>query len=670
MSQTEATNHEPAKRSGRWHVSTWIIIALLVAFVFLANFPARKEKFLREASKFTYDFKVLEHGWPLTYRTQLEAPFIQPNLWSLDASDSIWRVDLLLLDLVFAGITGWAIAYFWERRLRLRRSIWRFSLREALAMFAMAAIIAGWLANEFRYRRSIESQFRILENKGGRGDVTFTPRVPEWLFRLVGTDNWSWFPLIDVSPGENAEPTFLYMDGSYPRGETVLKLIAEKPELFGMGLICASQDPEFVRDERNRQVALISGSPRLMHLQLDGWSTEVFKAILRCDNLTTLDAEGSYEPMTAAELKGLSRCPRLTTLALPHGDMTDDALDELAALQQLEHLELSDCSLSPEGWKKIAQLKHLQTLSLHDCNESDEDLALISLLPSLQRLALENSQVTDSGLSALQNCHNLWYFDLKGADIGTAGLRNLQKLPRLWRLDINGTSISDDSLAALSGFPNLAWVDIGFTYVRHPERLDFAALPRLRGISASECQISQRSLALFAKQAPGVEIFNRGFLGAPRPPPTIYNAQAFAKLIYRDWAMLFDPEVTDDVLRDFIEWVRKDQIVVRRLSLHRANITDEVLIALRDLPDLAELDLSDTEVTATGIAQLQLPSLKSITLDPRQLNDRSATSLSRLPHLESVLIDYSARERAARKAADRFKEILPQLRLFFPPVVG
>jgi len=665
MSQTEATDHKPAKRPRRWHVSTWIIVALFVAFAFLANFPARREKSLREASKFRYDFDVLEHGWPFTYRTQLEVPFIEPNLWSLDFSDSIWRAELLLLDLVLAGITGWVIAYLWERRLRLRRSIWRFSLREALAMFAIAAIVAGWFTNELKYRRAIESRFKILENESGRGDVMFTPRVPEWLFRLVGAGNWSWFPLIDVSPGgnEDSEPAFLSVDGSYQRVEAVLELIAEKPELFGMRLF-SSNDPEVAHHERLARVNYISQSPRLMHIQLDGWSDEVFKAILGCGNLTTLYAAGS-EPMTAAELKGLSQCPQLTTLALPRGDMTDDALDELAALQQLEHLELSYCSLSPHGWRKIAQLKHLQALSLRDCNESDEDLALISLLPNLQRLALENSQVTDGGLSALQNCQNLWYLDLKGADIGTAGLRNLKKLPRLWRLDISGTSISDDSLAALSGFRSLVWVDIGSTYVRHPERLDVPALPRLRGIWAMGCPITQRSLALFATQARGVEIFDRGPWLPPRPPPTIYNAQTFGKLIYRDWAKLSDPEVTDDVLRDFIEWVRKDQIVVRSLSLRRANITDEVLSALRDLPDLVELDLSDTEVTAAGIARLELPSLKSITLDPRQLDEQAATSLSRLPHLESVLIEYAARDRAAHKAAGRFQEILPQLRKSF-----
>ena len=64
------------------------------------------------------------------------------------------------------------------------------------------------------------------------------------------------------------------------------------------------------------------------------------------------------------------------------------------------------------------------------------------------------------------------------------------------------------------------------------------------------------------------------------------------------------------------------------------------MIYLAKLPRLAALDLSYTDVTAAGLAQLaDFPALGHLMLDPSQISDEAILALKGMPHLRQLSIN-------------------------------
>jgi Leucine-rich repeat (LRR) protein len=76
---------------------------------------------------------------------------------------------------------------------------------------------------------------------------------------------------------------------------------------------------------------------------------------------------------------------------------------------------------------------------------------------------------------------------------------------------------------------------------------------------------------------------------------------------------------------------------IRSISLRRChNITDAGLAILSQLPDLEELDLSDTDVSAAGLRHLtRMPKLNSLTLSGVKLSDDAVRAINEL-HLAKL----------------------------------
>ncbi len=78
---------------------------------------------------------------------------------------------------------------------------------------------------------------------------------------------------------------------------------------------------------------------------------------------------------------------------------------------------------------------------------------------------------------------------------------------------------------------------------------------------------------------------------------------------------------------------------VRELQLRSTAISDASVPWLRRLPSLEALGLASTRLTATGVAQLERPTLQALDLAELPLTDESLTVLERLERLERLSLE-------------------------------
>jgi hypothetical protein len=199
-----------------------------------------------------------------------------------------------------------------------------------------------------------------------------------------------------------------------------------------------------------------------------------------------------------------------------------------------------------------------RVLDLSGTAADDGSLEALRPLTGLTELVLARTKVSDGGLAALKNLKGLHRLVLDGTAVSDTGLTALKEFPALTELSLAGTKVSDAGLADLKGLKDLRRLV-----------LDGAAI-RGTGLAA-------------LKDLPALTDLGLGC-----------------------------PTLTDVFLNQLGELKR-----LERLSLVGSRVTDEGLKALHSLSSLQELDLTDTQVTAAGVAALQkaLPKCKIIMLN-------------------------------------------------------
>jgi len=132
---------------------------------------------------------------------------------------------------------------------------------------------------------------------------------------------------------------------------------------------------------------------------------------------------------------------------------------------------------------------------------SDDDLNRLACLYELERLEVPDAKITDAGLARLRGLKNLRELDLRGNPITDAGLRHLRGLTNLQRLDLSQTEITDAGFMHLAALKNLQQLDFGST------RATGTGMKHLAGLSAfKQCGDSRFGGALLS--VPGVGTFN------------------------------------------------------------------------------------------------------------------------------------------------------------------
>ena len=174
-----------------------------------------------------------------------------------------------------------------------------------------------------------------------------------------------------------------------------------------------------------------------------------------------------------ANLALLSRCPDIRTVVLSPsrpGLITDDGLKHLNSLD-LHYLGLGNTAVTDRGLALLRNWKHLRRLEL-PAGTSDAGLQHLLELAELEQLRVWPAKVTNQGLATIGQLACLRFLDLNGSPIDDAGLQQLAGLTSLEVLDLRRTGVTDGGLIHLVSRP-----DADCMYLNGPNHLRKVFLP-------------------------------------------------------------------------------------------------------------------------------------------------------------------------------------------------
>ena len=309
---------------------------------------------------------------------------------------------------------------------------------------------------------------------------------------------------------------------------------------------------------------------------------------------------------------------------------TDADVEKVAAIKTLKKLDLSLTYVSDVGAQAIGALTQLEELNLFTAEFiTDAAVAFLRGNTNLRVLNLRGTDVTDTSLEYVSQLGNLRSLDISFTQIGDVGMEHLAPLSQLEELNVGGTKISGSALHVLKYLPNL-------------KRLSFYGTQRR---NAGVCwapvltDIELDTIALLA----GIEELNLGdgvALGAPKPAAlgpatgeaecritggtriTDFGVAKLASLKKLRYLNLSGSVVTGGALKTLAALPNLQRIslwnaagiddaaasgfaslqTVTSLDLSNTGIGDQTLAVLAKLPLLQRLYVSDTSVTADGVA--------------------------------------------------------------------
>jgi hypothetical protein len=166
-------------------------------------------------------------------------------------------------------------------------------------------------------------------------------------------------------------------------------------------------------------------------------------------NVTGVDLRATW--VTDADLRKLSKFPRLTHLGLSLTHITDQGMQELKSLPGIVELDLHFAEyVTDEGLAAIKNWKKLRRLNVHGTKISDTSLEHISGIVTLESVNAGSAMITDVGLERLGSLTGLKELTIGGNELGDAGLQALRQLPGLTYLDLNGRQGTDSNVWTIS----------------------------------------------------------------------------------------------------------------------------------------------------------------------------------------------------------------------------
>jgi hypothetical protein len=145
------------------------------------------------------------------------------------------------------------------------------------------------------------------------------------------------------------------------------------------------------------------------------------------DPALPVDHVSLYRSCTDQDLESLRLFPKLKSLSLHKGNVTDAGLAHVASLSQLEFLNFEGESISLEGMALLAKLNRLSGLEFIHCTIAEEGLAHFANHPRLGFLSIRHSTLTDRGLSHIGRMPNLRNVDVSNTQVTNTGVARLKE---------------------------------------------------------------------------------------------------------------------------------------------------------------------------------------------------------------------------------------------------
>jgi Leucine-rich repeat (LRR) protein len=210
-------------------------------------------------------------------------------------------------------------------------------------------------------------------------------------------------------------------------------------------------------------------------------------------NLREVDL--SESTVTDDGLQGLRSLSSVRILNLAETSITDAGWKHLVAMSGLRSLTVSDCHrLTPLGFMQLGSLTNLTTLIADDTAFSDDDVQIVASLPALVVLSLERTELTDTGLAELTSAKKLQQIFLDGTGVTDAGLVRLSSLSALRVLSLSRTKVQGPGLSRLVTLPNLRELRLRGAPLQESVGTHLLQLPNLRDLDLSETPVSEATV--------------------------------------------------------------------------------------------------------------------------------------------------------------------------------
>jgi len=177
--------------------------------------------------------------------------------------------------------------------------------------------------------------------------------------------------------------------------------------------------------------------------------------------------------MSGSALPLLKALPALKELSVSGQQRTDSGLwsvavtdfnvRHVAALAQLEALDLGETSLTDRGVSELAHLKNLQTLDLHGTRVTSKGLAALAGMPKLRHLKLWKAKgIDDAAIPIVLQMRQLEALEIPETSVTFVGLKELaaKPSPRLKHLFLGGLDLTAEQVDTLrQSMPNcrISW---------------------------------------------------------------------------------------------------------------------------------------------------------------------------------------------------------------------
>lgn len=258
----------------------------------------------------------------------------------------------------------------------------------------------------------------------------------------------------------------------------------------------------------------------------------------------------------------------IVTVHWEHDNVSDDDIELLGEISTLEEVYIAGNPITDRGIKVLERLPRVRKLSLWSTRVSDDGLASVGKLRNLEVLDIKHSQFTNKGLVHLREMTRLRRL-LLSMWLNDEGIEHLATIPRLSFKSLKTLGLTDATVSLIH------------------ERIDVKELRIERPYGDRWAE--------FLVDHPTLE--------------SLYVVHA---------------EMSDTQLRELMLSNR-----LQYLSISNTPVSDEGLIAAKQLTNMKSLHLAVTKVTPAGIFKIYGSQAREVSIYSNNVHDRTSVYFNR-----------------------------------------
>jgi hypothetical protein len=341
----------------------------------------------------------------------------------------------------------------------------------------------------------------------------------------------------------------------------------------------------------------------------------------RLPNLETLWLGG--EAITDKGLAHLAGNTTLRVLGLAELAMTEQAAEQIATLPNLEVLRLQSCMIEPGAWALLAKLPRLREIQVTGDSLTEADG--LALFTRLEGLSLGGGKLSSAVLAQITGNTGLRKLSLSRFPLTDAGAELVATLPALESLTLDRMPITSTGIATLMKLRNLTELNVYGDNLTDAELSAFEGFTWLRTLYMTSSQITEPTTHKLRAALPNTVV------NLWRWKHTVADLRAMSKDLQTDPAgnviavnMSCLKWATDEKMR-----VLGDFPTITRLRIvGGSDLTDDGLRFVKNLPNLAVIEINSKRVTVAGLKHLcGMESLKAVHVLSSQVTEDGLAEL-------------------------------------------